>query len=101
MVFDIKLGESFRRKAHMVAGRHTTEVPATLPYLLVVYQDSVRIALTIADLNGLRVLAWDIQNAFLTAVCREKCYTRARPEFGSDQGKLMLITRSLYGLRAS
>ena len=31
----------------------------------------------------------------------EKSYTRAGPEFGSDQGKLMLITRALYGLRAS
>ena len=101
MIFDIKMGESFRRKARMVAGGHTTEVPATLTYSSVVSRDSVRIALTIAALNGLKVLACDIQNAFLTAKCREKCYTRAGPEFGSDHGKLMLITRALYGLRAS
>ena len=79
MIFDIKMGESFRRKAHMVAGGHTTEVPATLTYSLVVSGDSVRIALTIAALNGLKVLACNIQNAFLTAKCREKCYTRAGP----------------------
>ena len=101
MIFDIKMGESFRRKAHMVAGGHTTEVPETLTYSSVVSRDSVRIALTIAALNGLKVLACDIQNAFLTSKCREKCYTRAGPEFGSDQGKLMMITRALYGLWAS
>ena len=70
MIFDIKMGERFHRKARMVAGGHTTEVPATLTYLLVVSRDSVRIALTIAALNGLKVLACDIQNAFLTTKCR-------------------------------
>ena len=57
--------------------------------------------MTIAALNGLKVLACDIQNALLTAKCREKCYTRAGPELGSDQGKLMLINRALYGLKTS
>ena len=101
MIFDIEMGESFRRKARMVAGGHTTEVPATLAYLSVVSRDSVWIALTIAALNRLKVLACDIQNAFLTDKCREKCYTRAGAEFGFEQGKLMLITRAIYGLRAS
>ena len=55
--------------------------------------------MTISALNGLKVLACYIRNALLTAKCREKSYTRAGPEFGSDQGKLMLITRDLYGLK--
>ena len=101
MIFDIKMGEIFRCKALMVAGGHTTEFPATLTYSPVVSRDSVRISLTIAALNGLKFLTCNIQNAFLTAKCREKCHTRAGPEFGSDQGKLMLITRALYGLRTS
>ena len=61
----------------------------------------MRIALTIAALNGLKVLACDIHNAFLTAKCRDKCYTRSGPEFGSYQGKLTLITRALYRLNTS
>ena len=69
MIFDIKMGENFRRKARMVAGGHTTEAPSTLTYSSVVSRDSVRIALTIAALNGLSVLACDIQNAYLTAPC--------------------------------
>ena len=76
-----------------------TESPASLTYSSVVSRDLVRIALTIAALNGLKVLACDIQNNFLTAKCREKCFTRSGPEFGSDRGKLMLITRALYGLK--
>ena len=84
MIFDIKMGENFRRKARMVAGGHMTETPAILTYSSVVSRDSVRIALTIAALNDLKVLSCDIQNAYLTAKCREKIWTRAGPEFGSD-----------------
>ena len=57
MIFDIKMGEKFRRKARMVAGGHTTETPSALTYASVVSRDSVRIALTIAALNDLKVLA--------------------------------------------
>ena len=79
MVFDVKLGENFRRKARLVGGGHTTTDPASINYSSVVSRDSVRIALTIASLNDLDILACDIQNAYLTAVCREKIWTRAGP----------------------
>ena len=46
-----------------MAGSHTTETPAALTYASVVSQDSVSIALTLADLNGLDILACDIQNS--------------------------------------
>ena len=95
------MGENFRRKARMVADGHRTETPAALTYSSVVSRDSVRIALTIAALNDLSVLACDIQNAYLTAKCREKVWTRAGPEFGSDAGKIMLVVRALYGLKSS
>ena len=97
MIFDVKIGENFRRKARLVAGGHTTDAPATLTYSSVVSRDSVRIALTIAALNGLEVMACDIQNAYLTADCREKIWTRAGPEFGSESGTIMLIRKALYG----
>ena len=101
MIFDVKIGENFRRKARLVAGGHTTDAPATLTYSSVVSRDSVRIALTIAALNGLEVMACDIQNAYLTADCRVKIWTRAGPEFGSESGTIMLIRKALYGLKSS
>ena len=61
MIFDVKIGENYRRKAHLVEGGHTTDAPATLTYLSVVSRDSIRIALTIAVLNELEVMACDIQ----------------------------------------
>ena len=57
MVFNIKMGKGFIRKARMVAGGHMTESQALLTYASVVSRDSVRITLTIVTLNGLRVLA--------------------------------------------
>ena len=101
MIFDVKIGENFLRKARLVAGGHTTDAPATLTYSSVVSCDSVRIALTIAALNGLEVMACDIQNAYLTADCREKIWTRAGPEFGSESGTILLIRKALYGLKSS
>ena len=46
-------------------------------------------------------MACDIQNAYLTAPCREKIWTKAGPEFGTDEGKIMLVSRALYGLKSS
>ena len=101
MIFDTKFGENFRRKARLVAGGHMTEAPAMITYSSVLSRDSVRIALTIAALNGLQVMSCDIQNAYLTADCRERTWTYAGPEFGSDAGKIMLIKKALYGLKSS
>ena len=102
LIFDIKMGENFRRKARFVAGGHTTEVPETLiTYSSVVSRDSVRVALTIAALNGLKVMACDIQNAYLTADCREKIWTTAGPEFGSEAGTVFIIKKALYGLKSA
>ena len=100
-IFDIKMGENFRRKARLVANGNETETPAALTYSSVVSRDSVRIALLIASLNELEVLACDIQNAYLTADCREKIYIIAGPEFGSLEGSIMIIRKALYGLKSS
>ena len=74
LIFDVKMGKKFRHKARFVAGGHTTEVSESLmTYSSVVSRDSsVCIALTIAGRNGLKVMAFDIQKAYLTADCREK-----------------------------
>jgi hypothetical protein len=101
LIFDVKLGENFRRKARFVAGGHTTETPAAMTYSSVVSRDSVRIALLIAALNDLDVLACDIQNAYLCADCRERIWTRAGIEFGDEEGTPMLVIKALYGLRSS
>ena len=101
MIFDIKIGENFHRKARLVASGHTTDAPDTLTYSSVVSGDSVRIALPIAALNELEVMACDIQIAYLTTNCREKIWTRAGPKFGSESGTIMFIRKALYGLKSS
>ena len=37
----------------------------------------------------------------MNAKCREKIWTKAGTEFGSDKGKVMIIIRALYGLKSS
>ena len=100
MIFGVEFGETFRRKAWLVAGCHMTETLATLTYSSVVLRDSVRIALTLAALNDLQVMSCDINNAYLTADCREKIWTYAGPEFGSEQGCITFVKKALYGLKS-
>lgn len=99
IIFDIKMDGKFTRKARFVAGGHTTSPPSGITYSLVVSRDSVRIAFTIAAMNDLAVMSCDIGNAYLNAPCCEKIWCIAGAEFGSDKGKVMLITRVLYGLK--
>ena len=101
IIFDVKLAENFRRKARYVADGHKTETPTSVTYSTVVSRDSVRICLTIAALNDLEVLAADVENAYLTAPCREKVWLRGGPEFGHRQGKILVIKKALYGLKSS
>ena len=54
----------------------------------------------IAALNNLDLQAADIENAYLTAPCRENIWTRSGPESGMDEGKVFIVVRDLYGLKS-
>ena len=101
IVFDVKLAENFRRKARYCADGHKVDTPPFLTYSTVVARDSVRIILLAAALNDLDLQGADIQNAFLSAPNLEKHWLRAGPEFGSEQGKVFLVVRALYGLKSA
>ena len=60
LVFDVKLGENFRRKARYCADGHKTDAPSSITYSIVVSRDSVRIMLLITSLNELDVLSGDV-----------------------------------------
>jgi len=55
----------------------------------------------IAELNGLETWSTDIGSAYLEAETKEKVCIIAGPEFGEDEGCLLLIHKALYGLRSS
>ncbi len=86
MIFDIKM-EDFHCKAHLVAGRYMTNVPATFTYASVVMCETVSIALMIATLNLLEVMAGDSMNAYITAPCKEKIWATLGSEFGKVKAK--------------
>ena len=95
LVFDVKMDGT--AKARLVADGHKTRDPEGSTYAGVVSRESVRIAFLYAALNGLNVCAADIQNAYLTAPTTQKLWTKCGPEFGSDRGRIAIITRALYG----
>ena len=101
LIFEIKLGENFRRKARFLADGHKHPVKLSLSYSTVVSRDSVRIAFLLAALNSVEVLSCDIQNAYLSAPCRKKFYHVTGNEFGLEKGKVFIVKRALYDLRTS
>ena len=103
MIFDIKMDGQFTRKARFVANGHeTSDVPQWNCYASVVSRETVRIALLYAALNDLSILTCDICNAYLNAPLKsELLWTEAGPEFGSDQGKVMILAKAVYGLKSA
>ncbi len=99
LVFDVKM--DLRRKARYVAGGHLTKDLEVSTYASVVSRESVRIGFLVAALNGLNILAGDIQNAYLHAPSLEKNYFYAGDEWGADKDKVVLIVRALYGQKSS
>jgi hypothetical protein len=95
IIFDAKM--DFTRKARFVAGGHMTQPASSITYSSVVSRDSVRIAFLLATLNGLKILACDIGNAYLNAPCREKIWFQAGRECGEDAGKVIIITKHYMG----
>ena len=102
IIFDIKMG-TLQRKARYVCGGHTTNPPPEITtYASVVSRESVRIAFTLAALNGLDIQTADVSNAYLNAPSRERLITKCGPEFGPDlQGRWAIIQRALYGSKSA
>ena len=101
IIFDVK--SDLTRKARLVAGGHRNQVPAHTTYSSVAGRDSVRIGFLLAALNGLKILACDIGNAYLNAPNRERVHVRVGKElFGPEnEGKHAVIDRALYGLKSA
>ncbi len=66
--------EDFHQKAQLVVWRHMTDVLAPVTSVGVVSRETVRIALTMAELNALMVIAADMMNAYITAPNKEKIW---------------------------
>ena len=99
LIFDLKL--DMTRKARYVAGGHLTQVPTQIIYSSVVSQETVRIGLLMEALNGLELIAGDIQNAFLEAPTKENIFFYAVNESKADEGRVVVVVQAIYGLKSS
>jgi hypothetical protein len=99
MIFEVK--QDGRRKARLVAGGHQVDPMGINSRSTVVKGISVRLLDLIAHRDNLTTLCGDIGNAFITADCMEKIYSRAGPEFEEREGAILVFKKALYGLRSS
>jgi hypothetical protein len=99
IVFDINM--DFTRKARFCAGGHTTDTLMAMTFSSVVSRDSVQIGCMLAALNGLHVMACDLENAYLNAPCMEKIWFEGGLECVSNKGKVCVVVRALYSLKSA
>ena len=99
-IFDIK-ATTLTWKVIFVAGGHTMYTPADMIYAFVVSQEILWIAFLIRDLNSLDVFSADVHNAYLNAPPRDKAWFKAGPECGQYEGRVIVISRALYGMVSS
>ena len=92
-----------RRKARLVASGHLAPNRNDSYYSSVVSFRGMRMVMFIAELNGLKLEAGDVGNAYLESYAREKCCFVAGPEFKAygHEGHMMLIDKALYGMETS
>ena len=100
IIFEVKM--DFRRKAKYVANGAKTPNLTSSAYTGVVSREPIRIAFTLAALNGLHVITEDIQNDYLQVPISEKYWTLCGPEFGPElQGCKAKIVRAIYGTKCA
>lgn len=52
-------------------------------------------------LNGLKLMVGDSTSAYLMALTKELIFFKAGPEFMEKEGHLIILRKSLHGLRTS
>ena len=91
----------FTRKSILVADGHETALTSSITYSSVVSREGIRISFLLASLNYLGIFACDIGNAYRNAKLREKIWTEAGTDFGTEKGMVLIIARALCGLKSS
>ena len=88
----------FTRKARFFVNGPTTPITPAKMYAGVVYREAVRIAFTYAELNGIDIMEYDIQNDYLYAPISDRYWNILGPEFGPElKGCKDYVVRALYG----
>ena len=82
LIFDVKM--NFTRKVRFVSNGCTTMITLASTYAGVVSRERVRIEFTYRSLNGLDIMADDIENSYLQAPISEKYWTILGTEFGPE-----------------
>ena len=72
-----------------------------MAYASVVIRDSIITVFLISALNDLNIIAGKILNTYLNSPTKEKVLFYSGDYWKSDQGKVVLVVRVIYGLKPS
>lgn len=95
-------GKVIRYKARLVARGYSQRegIDYTETFAFVVRYESVRTLLAVAAINNMKIGQFDIKTAFLNGELEEDIYMEL-PEGTGEEGRIVKLQRSLYGLKQS
>jgi hypothetical protein len=88
MVYDVK--HDGRYRARLVAAGYMTRAGSDA-YSSVVSLRTLRLALLLGEMNGLKMMVGDVTSAYLMALTKELIFFKAGTEFGERAGHLMVV----------
>ena len=87
-------------KVRLVADGHLTKEPNEAVYSGDGSLRNLRLAMFLAELNGIQLWGADAGNAYLQELTKETLYIVAGPEFEELQGHVLVMHKVLYGTRS-
>ena len=88
MIFDTKK-EDYHHKARVAIGGHTMDSSMYNTYAIVIQTMMIRMLLTTAINEGLKVMTSDIGKTNIHAECDEKIYSKHGHKFGDKGGAIV------------
>ena len=102
MRFHFEVKQDGRHKERLVTGGHFVALMDGISSRSTVVNGiSVRLFDLIAHRDNFKSICGDIGNAFIIAPCLAKGYAVVGPKFGDQQDSIVIIEKSLYGLKSS
>ena len=100
MIFDVNQPD-LRHKARLVVSIHVVDYKDHTTYSSTIKYFSMRLILLIAVKNGLGLMDGDIVYALYMASYAENIWSYCGAEFGTRCGAVVVIKRTLYGLKTA
>ena len=101
MIFGVNIDSAITIMARFFVDGHKFDTPTSMTYTSILSKQSVKVVLMLADLNGHNVKCSDVHNSYINSKTKEIVQFWNVREFGVHKGKVVIVVRSLSGMKGA